>query len=212
MIAARILSACLIVVATSIAGCLWRATQPTQFYVLTSLSEDHRATPMPGDRRDLGIGVGPVELPRYLDRPQMVIRMSGNALAMAEFDQWAEPLQESVIRILAENLSLLLATDYVATFPWPRAARLEYQVTVNVTQFEAGPDGEVRLAARWAVFEAGGKEELLRNTFTVRLPLESSDYATIVRTMSQSLAALSQDIAVALRASAQSRAGGQGKS
>jgi hypothetical protein len=39
---------------------------------------------------------------------------------LGEFDQWAAPLQDTFVRVLAENLSLLLGTDRVLLHPWPR--------------------------------------------------------------------------------------------
>ena len=79
------------------AGCNLTASQPTHFYVLTPLTRADRLQPITGDKLELALGVGPVTLPSYLDRPQIVTRLESNRLDMAEFEQWAEPLQESVI-------------------------------------------------------------------------------------------------------------------
>ena len=57
------------------------------------------------------IGVGPITVPKYLDRPQIVTRSGRNQLALGEFDRWAEPLQDNVLRVLAENLAFLIPTD-----------------------------------------------------------------------------------------------------
>ncbi len=50
------------------------------------------------------IGVGPVRIPEYLNRPQMVTRGKSNLLTFAQYDRWAEPLGESIERTIAENL------------------------------------------------------------------------------------------------------------
>ena len=44
----------------------------------------------------------------------------------------------------------------------------------------------------------------MRNIFQVTVPREAADYLSIVDTMSRALSALSRDIAVAIRAIAQS--------
>jgi len=49
-------------------------------------------------------GVGPVTLPPYLDRSQIVMSDRANELNLAEFDQWAESLQTNFTRVLGENL------------------------------------------------------------------------------------------------------------
>ena len=131
-------------------GCA--SSPPTRFYVLPSLTG---ADPvLPAAQRDLTIGVGPVTLHPSLDRPQIVTRVSRARLILGEFDQWGAPLRDGVTRSLAENLSLLVPTDRVVLHPWSRTTVPDYQVTVEVTQFDAGPGGEVVLAARWQILNA----------------------------------------------------------
>ncbi len=50
-------------------------------------------------------------------------RVGGNALRLAEFDQWAAPLGDNFTRVLAENLVMLIPTERVAIFPWAAAPR-----------------------------------------------------------------------------------------
>src|SRR5262245_22859627 len=141
-----------------LSGCA--SSPPTRFYVLPSQSGAE--TPPPAVPRDLTIGVGPVTLPPYLDRPQIVTRAGRARLVLGEFDQWAASLQDMVTRTLAENLSLLIPTDRVLLHPWSRTTEPNYQMTVEVTQFDAGPSGEVVLAARWQILNANDKELVMR--------------------------------------------------
>jgi len=87
-------------------GCL--CTPPSRFYLLPTLTDV--SSPAAMGERALTIGVGPVTLPPYLDRPQIVTRASRAQLHLAELDQWAASLQDTVARVLAENLSLLMPT------------------------------------------------------------------------------------------------------
>src|SRR4029450_7897330 len=168
---------------------------PTRFYVLPSLTGAETAPP--AAPRDLTIGVGPVTVPPYLDRLQIVTRASRARLVLGEFDQWAASLQDSVPRVLAENLSLLIPTDRVLLHPWSRTIEPDYQVTVDVTQFDAGPSGEVVLAARWRILSANEKELIIRKArFTAAAGRQ--DYEATVLAMGQTLEALSQDMAAAL--------------
>jgi uncharacterized lipoprotein YmbA len=77
---------------------------PTRLYVLTSLS---RAASVPSATsvREISIGVGPVELPQYINRPQIITGQQSSELRSAASAQWAEPLQDGFTRVLAENLS-----------------------------------------------------------------------------------------------------------
>src|SRR4030095_6551025 len=104
----------------SAAACLNLGAKPdpSRFFTLTPLARPERDTagsvPHP-DR--VALGVGPITLPGYLDRDQLVTRISENRLAVAENDRWGEPLEENVSRVISQNLSLLLADDKVTRFP-----------------------------------------------------------------------------------------------
>ena len=99
-------------------GC--SSSSPTRFYVLRSWSDSmNKKELQPSDReRCVSIGVGPVKVADYLDRPQIVTRVTPNEVKIAEFDQWAEPLGQNISRVLADNLSALLCTKVVVVFPW----------------------------------------------------------------------------------------------
>jgi len=195
--------ALLSVVLLVLSGCA--KTPPTRFYVLPALTGAETAAPSSGVKSDLTIGVGPVTLPPYLDRPQIVTRASRAKLDLGEFDQWAAPLQDTFARVLAENLSLLLGTDRVLLHPWSRTLEVEYQVTVDVIQFDGGVGGEVVLAVRWSLIGADGKELTMRKT-RLQAPANPRDYEATVTAMSRILEDLSRDIAATLQTTVQQAA------
>jgi hypothetical protein len=103
-------------------------------------------------------------MPPYLDRPQIVTRTSRAKLTLAEFDQWAAPLSDTIPRVLAENLSLLVPTERVILHPWPRTIDPDYQVIVEVFQFDQNPGGPVVLTARWSLLDRDAQELALRTS------------------------------------------------
>jgi uncharacterized lipoprotein YmbA len=139
-----------------------------------------------------------VTLHPYLDRVQITTRASRARLVLGEFDHWAASLQDLVTRTLAENLSLLIPTDRVLLHPWSRTTEPAYQVTAEVTQFDAGPSGEVVLAARWRLLSANEKELVMRQARFTAVAGRPHDYEATVLAMGQTLEALSQDMAAAL--------------
>ena len=151
-------------------------------------------------------GGGPVTVPPYLDRPQIVTRTSRAKLALADFDQWAAPLPDTITRVLAENLSLLIPTERVVLHPWPRTIDPDYQVTVEVLQFDRGPGNQVVLAARWSLLDRDGKELALR-TSRLSLAAGGADYEATVTAMGRTLEVLAQDMATTLRGMAQPAGG-----
>ena len=176
------------------------STPPTRFYLLPTLTD--ASPPTSTGKRDLTIGVGPVTLPPYLDRPQIVTRASRAKLDLAEFDQWAASLQDTVARVLVENLSLLIPTDRVMLYPWPRTTAIDYQVIVEVTQFDRTLGGEVVLVARWSI-TAANEQELMMRKARFSAPAGGQDYEATVTAMGRTLEALSRDIAATIQSMAQ---------
>ena len=176
-----------------LSGCA--SSPPTRLYVLPSMTGAETASP--AAPRDLTIGVGPVTLSPYLDRLPIVTRESRARLILGEFDQWAASLQDLVSRALAENLSRLIPTERVVLHPWSRTVEPDYQVTVDVMQFDAGPSGEVVLAARWRLLNAKEQALVMRQArFTAAAGRR--DYEATVIAMGHTLDALSQDMAATL--------------
>lgn len=145
------------------------------------------------------IGLGPILLPEYLDRPQIVTRASKNRLVFADGHRWAEPLARNLPRVLSENLSFLLDTDRILPYPWPRSRRIDCQVVVQVLQFETGADGMARLEVIWSVMAGDGKVLLPERRSNINTPAHGPDHEALVSALSETLAGLSREISAGLR-------------
>jgi hypothetical protein len=171
-------------------GC---ASSPTtRHYVLSPLTGEGKVP----EESCINIGVGPIKLPEYVNRPQIVTRTSPNELSLSSFDLWAEPLTDSVPRMLAENISRLLCTKEVVLFPWRPSLTPEYRVEVEVLQLDGTLGSTVSLEAWWSV--AYGKTRVTRKA-TYSEPAAGKGYDTLVQAHSRALGALSRDIAGALK-------------
>jgi uncharacterized lipoprotein YmbA len=179
----------------TLAGCA--DGQPTRFYTLAALSETPGEA-MPALPSDLTVGVGPVTLPPYLDRPQLVTRAGDNRMVLADFDSWVEPLQGMFARVLAENLAVLLETDDVLLLPQNRPVDLDYQVEVDVTRFDVDASGNAALDARWWVFGRDGEKLLRSGRSTITEPTQAGDYTAAAAALSHALGTMSQEIAQAI--------------
>jgi uncharacterized protein len=179
-----------------VGGC---ASQPSRFYLLSAVPNTEMASLEMSGQQGPTIGVGPVTLPRYVDRPQIVTRTSPYELKVAEFDRWAEALDTNFTRVLAENLSILLPTARVVMSPWPRAIPIDYQVTVDVTHFLSQVGGDSLLIADWTLFKGEGQDALTSGRSRFSASPGGQDYAAIVAAMSQTVASLSREIATAVR-------------
>jgi ABC-type uncharacterized transport system auxiliary subunit len=120
--------------------------------------------------KGIPIGIGPVTLPKYLDRPQIVTRMETNSLAQAELDQWGGDLNDNITHVLAANLSSLLQTDRVSLYPWKDRAPVDYQVTLDITRFERDADGSTVLSAFRSIVNPNNGTVLLMRRSIYRDP------------------------------------------
>jgi uncharacterized lipoprotein YmbA len=139
------------------------------------------------------IGIRPVVLPKYVDRLNIVTTAGPRRLLLDEQNLWAEPLDENVTRVLAENLSALLATDRVHFHPWPHGA-VDYQIDVNVVRLTGTLGGESDLQALWTVHAEKGEKLVATRRTVLRRPA-GDDYEAFVAALSDSLADLSREIA-----------------
>jgi uncharacterized lipoprotein YmbA len=130
-------------------------TPQARFYILQPSAVDQSQPSV--SVNDMVIGVGPVELPEHLDRPQIVTRLSSSELHLSEFNRWAESLEKNFSRVLALNLSVLLSTDKVLVYPWIGTLEVKRQVRVNVLQFDSLPGKEVLLKVLWGIKDEDGK-------------------------------------------------------
>lgn len=172
---------------------------PTSFYVLTATAE--RGEVPAG--RPLALGLGPISLPPYLNRPEMVRRATPNQLVFDEFNRWSEPLKDNVVRVLGTDLDLLLGLDRVIFYPWYSTTAMDYSVSVVVVRFEPQPDGVCVLDARWSIGNGRGEQLANRDAHFER-PADTPPHTAVA--LSALLADLSREIASAMRTLDASRA------
>lgn len=178
-------------------GLLGGESVPTDYYLLSALPRTEQTAAV---KDAPTVGVFPVRLPAYLDRTSMVTRTSANELDLAQFDAWGAPLSQNMTSVIAENLSILIPSERVFPAPVNIAIPINYEVAVDVVEFERDPAGTVRLAARWSLMSDGGRQvyALRRSGFEIGgVPM---DYDAIAAAMSNLLGELSKDIAAEIRA------------
>jgi uncharacterized lipoprotein YmbA len=171
-------------------------TAPSRFYVLSAAE----GTNSPQSSDGPAILVGPLTLPRYLDRPQIVTRPTPNQLSLAEYDRWGGRLDDNVVRVLAQDLAAQLGTDRVAIFPREQRLPDALQVSVDVSRFEQiGAQSEVELDAQWSLYPPDRREPPVIGTSRIRVAPKGNGVEATVAAMSEALNKLAQEIADAAR-------------
>ena len=191
-------SAIVLFIAVLLAGCRSSAP-PVQFYTLSSLSTATENANPTDVAPNIAVGVGPVEIPKVLDRPQIVTRTGPNKITLDEFHRWAGPLQADFARVLAENISLLLGIDQVAVYPWEVGFEPNYRIALDIRSFEGQWGKDVRLDVIWRVADQTGQKTLAVKKSLITEPLPAANYETLVAAQSQAIAQLSREIVQEIR-------------
>jgi uncharacterized lipoprotein YmbA len=166
-----------------------------EFYTLNPLSGIQGQVNTTQSNQKLSIGVGPVEIPEILDRPQIVTRSGPNKLNVDEFNRWAGRLDQSFAQVLAENISLLLATDQVAVYPWQTDFKPRYRIALKIGYFEGQWGKDVLLEATWSVSSQQSQQTHAKRKSVINEPLSPEpNYEALVAAHSRAIAQLSREI------------------
>ncbi len=176
------------------------SNEPTHTYVLTA-DVDRAGPTTPGG---IAVEVGPVSLPAYLDRPQIVTRTAPNSVVQADLDQWGGNLNDNIVRVLAINLSNLLMTDRISLYPSEGGPSADFQVVLNIEKFEEQPDGNTMLDTFWSLVDPSNGKVLVTRRSSYQAAGGSSQtghsaatqrpYDAVAAAMSRDLGDLSRDI------------------
>ena len=168
---------------------------PSSFYILGALPEaDFAADKLAvAIKANFSLGLGPIELPGYLDRQQIATRTSTTRLSYSETERWAAPLAESFSRVLGQNISHLLNPAQMIQFPWQSNDAPDYQVKIEVLQFEANSNQQAWLTARWSVNDRN-KKILVSQRSQLHRRAGSPATEDFVKALSETLGELSREI------------------
>jgi len=142
----------------------------------------------------LAIGVGPVEFPKFLDRPQIVTRQSQHRVAVSEFHRWAGSISEDFLRVLVRNISMLLPADRVAAYPWKDQFSPTYAIQLIVDQFDGRFGGHVVLNVSWSIWNQKDANQAIFKHTRIKEPVSGEDHDAVVAAQSRAIGALSRAI------------------
>ncbi len=141
----------------------------------------------------------PVKVPDYLDRDAVLVPQGQAGLQALAGQRWAEPLRDSVPRILRADLGALLGEAQVWTAPLPPKLSVNKLLRVEVLALEANAQrNAVVLRARWSITPTDASqtnEAPLVQTATISVPSATSDVDALVAAHRLALWRLAERIA-----------------
>ncbi len=174
-------------------GCFGGSPQP-QFFTLSAASGP-ASGPALASLPELGLVVGPIEFPRYLDRQEIVTRDGSHRLTLADAHRWGGSLRSDILRVVADDLGRLLGTARVVVYPSEPRFTANYRILLDLREFEGVPGETIRLRVRWTIAAASDGLALVVEDALLEQPIASISMEDVVAAESAALGALIRQIA-----------------
>jgi uncharacterized lipoprotein YmbA len=162
------------------------SSPPAHFYTLSDTAPE--ATPPAGVG---SITISSVTIPGEIDRPEIVRRKGPNQLSISELDRWAGPLDETIRRVLTDDIARRVPTP---------APGQQHSIAVDIHELYGDGDCNVTLRALWTLkkLPAQSGDDARPVNEDIRVPSSGSCPDTLPETMSIALGRLSDRIVAAL--------------
>jgi hypothetical protein len=170
------------------------SSPPVRYFALSPMDSVQQQDPDDA----VTLGVGPLRLPEYLNRSQIVTRGGGSELEVDEFSRWAEPLTQALHRVVSTDVDNMMNGVIVIAFPWEAVVHneVDYRLLGEVTRFDADRSGRVVLDIQWGITATTGLVDVVirRSKYETRAA-RPDDPAIVVSAMNDALAMFSRDVA-----------------
>lgn len=172
-----------------LSGC-FGTSETSRFYTLVPQTID---VPVVRAARPISIGVEPVIIPGYLDRPQIVVRSKDfpGEVKLSEFERWAEELRDALPRLIAQNIRTYASNVQIGVVRSTNRS-FDYSFSVSLIQFDAVLGEKAFLEATYLIYGKGGAV-LKQGSVKESLSVDSS-YPSVVKQESRLIAKLSNEL------------------
>jgi len=192
------LTGCLLI-GCLLTGCLGRSPSVDHYMLGTS---EGPSTAVGQSTADVAVLVGPVRLPAYLERPQIVRLEARGEIEFDEFSRWLGGFEENLLRSLSLGLARELGSIRVVAHPSRPPFPLDYRVRLHVDDLVlVAQDRALRTRIRWALIRADEDEDAAAGLFLFEQsrPVVDDSVQGLVETHSAAVAELVDRIAEEIR-------------
>ena len=148
----------------------------------------------------LSLGVGPIALPSYVDRTELVYQSGPNEFQVPPNERWAGSLRDNMSQVLATDLQRILGAREVLAYPWPAGRGPHYQIVADVRQFHGVSGDDAVLDLSWQVINTTTNQSSPRHSASLQEPIHGDGYAAVVAAESRLLGRCAEEMARSLRA------------
>ncbi|MDB6082475.1 MAG: hypothetical protein JWN43_356 [Gammaproteobacteria bacterium] len=166
------------------------ATSPDHFYNLNTLPDAERgplATPPVHVLLD-------VTIPALVDRAEMVMSTSRNAILVLDHERWATGFSDQVVQTLARDIETRRPDILIGDRGFDQANSPPVMMKVDIVKMSAQRGGRASIEAHWRIVDAGAKMDQIGNA-AFEVPLGGEGYASVAQAYSQALSSLAEKLA-----------------
>lgn len=160
-------------------------------------SFDEGVQPSAIAHRGTSVAVMPPAVPELYDRPQMVLRQSGNRIQVLDQQRWSEPLRQQIARVVAGELGRRLESSSVIALPENvQAFNPDYRLQMNVQRIDASLESGLGIDVAWRLAARDGTIQNGRSTHVTPLAQSGGDaYAALAEAYRHAFMRVAQDVA-----------------
>jgi uncharacterized protein len=162
--------------------------QELDFYRLKSATN---TTPISSTIKS-SISIKIVDFPDFLDRLQIVTHDQNHKVQISPKAFWAEPLADSLVSVLRQNLKQLFPMTRISLSPWETEPTDAIKVELLINDFSGTPDNSIWVDIDWAIRK--GQNTIEQGHFTQQQMIGES-FDDLSAALSRSLSDLSQLLA-----------------
>jgi uncharacterized protein len=171
------------------------SSPPLHYYTLSEVAGSGQPSAAAGTT---ALRLDRVTVPTELDRDQLVRRIDATRLQVLDGDRWAAPLEDSIRRVLSNDLAARLPPGLVVDPNDPSTGEKRQSLSVDIQDYYGDAACAVTLRAAWVLKPADGPAS--RGNEDIKIPggADCAGPATLPPAMSQALGQLSDRIAAAV--------------
>lgn len=178
---------------TLLAGCPGKPS-PVNLYSLYPVN--NKVKNITGEYTAMTV-IMPVRLAPHLEQAGPVSAKQPPRTDTSPLHLWSAPLDRQLTQVITANLSNILHSPYITTYPGPRYAKYRYQIEVEILEF-SNRGSFFEMQALWSVSDVPKKNILMRSRFSGTHPVNAGDYVTTTETWSRMVYELCIEIATLL--------------
>jgi uncharacterized lipoprotein YmbA len=167
--------------------CACAVGRPDHFYIL---SAQPQAAAQPPSAAATPVTLK-VTLPTLVDRPELILNTSPDAVTVLEHERWGAPLADLVVQTLGQDIERRRGDLLVGGQGAVHSNLATVKITVDVVQMIARQGDRMSIEVHWRIVDARKSTDLTGNeVFSTRLPQDG--YAPVAQALSDCLGRLAE--------------------